>query len=204
MFSPENPGHRVGVRHAVRSHPRSAEGERWRSRHETSCMSRRCPGPWTTGLTETRSRNAEWPRRAKVGRAYWLPVPMPLRPPLDHQADGSYGYVASWHFASQRTGDGRHGLSAGAIGDGDMRGPALRGPGDVTRSSCHRECGLSYSVVDGIEGTLGGEAQHDRLRVVQDSGNRDADRLYRGEVLPRRGKHLVEVSARDIVRGARD
>ena len=39
-----------------------------------------------------------------------------------------------------------------------MRGPSLRRPGDVARSSCHRERGQPYSVVDGIQGTLGGEA----------------------------------------------
>ena len=85
-----------------------------------------------------------------------------------------------------------------------MGGPSVGGPRGTARLSCYRERSLPYGVVDGIEGTLGRDAQHDRLRVVQDWGNRHADRLNPGEVLSRLGKHQVEVLAGGIVCRARD
>jgi hypothetical protein len=62
-------------------------------------------------------------------------------------------------------------------------------PGNASRPACYRECSLPDSVVDGIQGTLGREAQHDRLRVIYDPGNCNVDRPDAVEVLLRLGKH---------------
>ena len=70
-----------------------------------------------------------------------------------------------------------------------MGSPSRGRPGNTAGPSCYRERGLSYSAVDGIQGTLGREAQHDRLRVIQDPGNRHADRLDAAQALTRLGKH---------------
>ena len=85
-----------------------------------------------------------------------------------------------------------------------MGSPSRGRPGNAALPSCYRERGLSYSAVDGIQGILGREAQHDRLRVIQDPGNSNVDRPDPGEVLSRLGKHQVQVLARNIFRRARN
>ena len=85
-----------------------------------------------------------------------------------------------------------------------MGSPSHGRPGNAAGSPCYRERGLPYSAVDGIQGTLGPESQHDRLRVIQDPGNRNADRLDAVQALARLGKHQLQVLARDIVRRARN
>ena len=73
-----------------------------------------------------------------------------------------------------------------------MWGSPSRGrPGNAASSSGYRERGSPYGAVDGIQGTLGREAQHDRLRVIYDPGNCNVDRLDAVEVLSRLGKHKV-------------
>ena len=92
-----------------------------------------------------------------------------------------------------------------------MGSPPRGRPGNAARSSCYRERGLPYSAVDGIQGTLGREAQHDRLRVIKDPGNRDVDRLdaVRGAVAPRkaspqgpRWRYLPSCPQREPLRAA--
>jgi hypothetical protein len=38
-------------------------------------------------------------RSTYAGRAHELPIPKPLRPPLNNQADGTHGYVAARNVA---------------------------------------------------------------------------------------------------------
>ena len=85
-----------------------------------------------------------------------------------------------------------------------MGSPPRGRSGNASRSACYRECGYPYSAVDGIQGTLGREAQHDRLRVIQDPGNRDVDGLDAVKVPLRPGQHQLQVLAGDILRRARN
>ena len=77
-----------------------------------------------------------------------------------------------------------------------MGSPSRGRPGNAARPSCYRNRSLPYSAVDGIQGALGREAQHYRLRVIQDPGNCNVDRPDPGEVLSRLGKHQVQVLGR--------
>ena len=85
-----------------------------------------------------------------------------------------------------------------------MGSPPRGRAGNAAGSPCYGERGLPYGAVNGIQGALGCKAQHDRLRVIKDPGNRDVDRLNAAEVLLRPGEHQLQVLAGDIVRRARD